>query len=267
MLYFYYGNDFKSVMKKRNALLSAVQKKRPEAETFYYDGAFSSLENISYHMNTKGLFFHKHIFVFRECFFQKKKEEREEKKENEKFVKGEEYNEMLFNIFSLFVKSEHIGIVSEGDLSPLLLKKISSLEEMGAKVEENSLPLLKEEKINIFSIADFIKKRDVKKLWNQYVFFIKKGISPESIIGIIIWQIRTLLSVKKSDTQENLGISAYQYTSLKKEIYRFEEGELEVLLKELIEMYHESHRGKYPLSLALEKWCIEFGKKRKDFCL
>jgi DNA polymerase III delta subunit len=86
MLYIYYGNDIKKIIAGSQKMIEAMKTKREFAQVFYFYADFFNKENIDIQQSAQGLFFDKHIFVFKN-FIEAKKEVRDYVLNNRMFFK------------------------------------------------------------------------------------------------------------------------------------------------------------------------------------
>ncbi len=124
-------------------------------------------------------------------------------------------------------ESENIFIVMEGKLDKATITKIEKKAEktMMFDLVEKSL----KSEYNAFALADAFGRGNKKEAWVLYRKAIDKGEAVEAIHGMIFWKVKTMILN---------GIS---------------EKDLYPTLEKLIDIYHESRRGKYELETKLEE--------------
>jgi len=89
---------------------------------------------------------------------------------------------------------------------------------------------------NLFAITYAFAARDRKKLWLLLHEALQSGAVPEAVAGMLHWKVRDMLS--------------------KGEKGKFSSLELRRISKELVTVYHDSHRGVGDLSLLLERYLL-----------
>lgn len=137
---------------------------------------------------------------------------------------------------------------------PLLAAPKKKFEAHAEKIEESTLA--KVEKFNAFALTDAFLNRDKKTLWLLLREGEREGLSDEQAIGLLFWQIKILRLVEKTASAEAAGQKPFVYSKAKRALSNFKKGELEVLSRELLKIYHDGHLGKQETSLALEKWVL-----------
>ena len=127
--------------------------------------------------------------------------------------------------------SPHTFIFEE---EKLLAKPKAALQKAGAEIIETKA-VEKKETVNVFAMGDALAQKDRKKLWLLLMQAQKEGIAPENISGVLAWKARALVAGARS-TEE-------------KKVYA-------KLSRDLVVMYHESHRGAGELALLLERFAL-----------
>ncbi len=110
------------------------------------------------------------------------------------------------------------------------------LEKTGAKIEKHAIE--KKESFDVFSLANMFAARDKKKMWLLTMKALRAGVAPEAIVGMLHWKVRDLLS------------------KLPAQAGKFSRKELVNTSRELVTIYHDSHRGVGELSLLLERFVL-----------
>ena len=221
MLYLFYGNDIKRVLSNSQKLIQALKTKREFAQVFYFYTDDFNKENLDTQQNNQGLFFDKHIFVFKN-FIENKKETRD----------------YLLNNLEKFQKSDHLYIVLENNIEDKYLNKIKDID--GVKdtcLKELSIKKIVAEDIDkkkfdlAANIMNFKSKKnknvdDKVKIFNQ-INDIKQYIeAPEEFFGILWWRYK-------------------KYSSKDKEN-----------MKSLLNIYHNGHGGEEDIWIGLERWLL-----------
>ncbi len=105
----------------------------------------------------------------------------------------------LKTLLKNYADTEHILIFLE---ESVLKKDRSAFEKVGAEIQEFAKVIEeKKETFNTFALADLLGKKDKKNLWLAFRGAVEKGESPESIHGILFWQMKNLALVKNGDTK------------------------------------------------------------------
>lgn len=139
--------------------------------------------------------------------------------------------ESVLDIAADLAASPHTFIFEE---EKLLAKPRTALEKAGAKIAELKAEDKKAE-FNVFAVGNALQRRDRKQLWLLLMAAFDAGIAPENISGILAWKARTMAASARSEADRK----SWARTS-----------------RELVVMYHESHRGAGDLSLLLERFAL-----------
>jgi len=130
--------------------------------------------------------------------------------------RGEEFVDLL----EVFAESPHTFIFVE---EKLLKAPTDALKKVGAKIEIEKTPK-KEYRFDQFGIAEALGRRDKKGLWLGLMHSWRAGEKPEAVAGLMCWKARQIKDVKLS--------------------------------RELVRLYHDSHRGAGELELLLERFAL-----------
>lgn len=143
--------------------------------------------------------------------------------------RGEEFLDMAKEL----VASSHTFIFEE---EKLLKKPSDALVKAGAKVEMPAEKKKSAETFNMFGLASIFGTRDRKKFWIELNKAARMGAAPEAVAGMLHWKVRDMLS--KGST-------------------KYTRDELTVISRELVALYHDSHRGAGELELLLERFALK----------
>jgi DNA polymerase III delta subunit len=147
--------------------------------------------------------------------------------------------------------SSNVFVILEGqllaDAKKRYAKHATTIEEYTAQ---------KEERFNVFQIAEALAKKDKKQMWVLLQQARALGIRDEETIGILWWQLKALRLAKVTTTAEEAGMKNYPYKKASQSLRHFKEGEIENLSRLLLELYHEGHQGKRDMETALEQWVL-----------
>lgn len=174
MIYFIHGDDTEKSIKKSLELVEILRKKKPHSLFFKMDAEHFDISVLEEYISSQGLFEDKYI-VFLDRIFEDK-----------------EHKDILLKKVKDIAKSKNIFIILEGKIDKISKEKIEK------NAEKSQVFILKEidkkEVFNIFSLADFLAKKDKKSLWIFYRKAIDRGDAPEAIEGIFFWKVKTMIS-------------------------------------------------------------------------
>jgi DNA polymerase III delta subunit len=160
------------------------------------------------------------------------------------------YQEVLAALPDL-AASQNTFIVLEQVLLAETKKKYA---KHASVIEEFSIE--KRERFDTFAIAEALARRDKKQLWVLMMRAKENGLREEEIIGMLWWQLKALRLAKRTDTPVEAGMKEYPYKKAKQSLRYFKDGDVETLARSLLTVYHDAHRGKRDLNLALEEWVL-----------
>ena len=141
-----------------------------------------------------------------------------------------ERGEELLDIAEGLAESVHTFVFEE---EKILKASLTKLEKSGAVIDVLKTAKT-EEAFNVFALAGAMSARNRKKLWLLLIEAFRKGIAPENIVGVLAWKARSACAAARGPERERL----------------------ERLSRELVVMYHESHRGGGDLGLLLERFAL-----------
>ncbi len=131
--------------------------------------------------------------------------------------RGEEFLDLL----EVFAESPHTFVFNE---EKLLKAETDALKKAGAKIEIEKT-VKKEYRFDNFGVAEALGKKDKKSLWLALMASWRAGEKPEAVAGLMAWKARQLKDIKLS--------------------------------RELVCLYHDSHRGAGELELLLERFALK----------
>lgn len=132
--------------------------------------------------------------------------------------RGEEFVDMA----DALAESPHTFVFEE---EKLLKAERAALEKVGAKVEEAKKAATKEWKFDQHGIATALGAKDKKKLWLGLMSAFNAGEKGEAVAGLMAWKARQMRDVNLS--------------------------------RQLVQLYHDSHRGAGDLELLLERFALK----------
>lgn len=147
-----------------------------------------------------------------------------------------------------FSKEDIISLKESENLFILIEEKLLAADSKKYKDHSiikdfNTTVIKKNEKINVFDIADSFSKRDKMNTWILYRDAVLNGIPSEEISGIIFWKVKTMI------------LNGSKYFSL---------NELKKISGELVSLYHESHKGNLDFVIGLEQLILSSLSKQKE---
>jgi hypothetical protein len=131
-------------------------------------------------------------------------------------ARGEEF----LSFAKAFVDSEHEFIFEE---EKFLKRETEIVTKAGGKVEKVET-VKKERGFDPFGLTFALGNKDKKKLWLGIMASLRAGEKPEAIAGLLAWKARQMKDIKLS--------------------------------RELVSLYHDSHRGVGSLELLLERFAL-----------
>lgn len=120
-----------------------------------------------------------------------------------------------------FAAAEHTFVFEE---EKLLAAPTRALEKVGAKIEIEKKPAAKARGFDPFGVTSALASRDRKKLWLAISQSLRAGEKAEAIAGLLAWKARSMNDA--------------------------------ALSRQLVCLYHDSHRGAGDLELLLERFAL-----------
>ncbi len=124
-------------------------------------------------------------------------------------------------LLEVFAASPHTFVLVE---EKLLKAERVAAEKVGAKIEEEK-KIKKEWAFDNFGVATALGAKDKKKLWLGLMNSFAAGEKGEAVAGLMAWKARQMKNVQLS--------------------------------RELVKLYHDSHRGDGDLELLLERFALK----------
>lgn len=194
MLYIFHGNDIKKVLGASKKLVEGLKAKREFAQVFYFYPDNFNKENLETQQSAQGLFFDKHIFVFKN-FIEAKKD----------------IKDYVLNNLENFISSSHLYIVLENDIDVKYLNKIKNLKDINLKEYKTKIVFKEDVAGKLFNLAAAIMKtnknmQDKINIITQIDEVKKNGTSPEEFFGILWWRYKKYSSRDKENMKKLLDI-------------------------------------------------------------
>lgn len=166
-------------------------------------------------------------------------------------IEDVEVDELLARAPALAL-SQHLFIF---ETEKMLAGPLAALKKAGAQVLEAKSEG-KAPRLNSFILADALGARDRKKLWLSLTSLLRGGAPPEELAGILHWQTRSMLAASIAQSAEDAKMKEFVFGKARRHAKNYTGDELRHLSRELVALYHESHRGGGPLELLLEKFVL-----------
>jgi DNA polymerase III delta subunit len=176
-----------------------------------------------------------------------------------------EAKEWLPKVMDLMKESENIFIVLEGKANTELKKAFEKYAEKVVVSDEKKDVTAGNRwssggEFNIFALADALGERNSLRSWITYRQAIDSGIEPENIIGTLFWQVKSMMLASQAKSATEAGLSPFVYSKSKRYATNFPENTLNTILKRLISIYHDGHRGLIDSELELERFLLRLSK-------
>lgn len=245
MLYIIHGTDRKKIIDSGNRLIKSLLTKKKNAAFFRLDSESFSKQTLEEFVGGSGLFEKKYIVHL------------------DSVLSGDESEYLVKNLEQI-AKSDNVFIFTEGAVNSKLKK---TLEKHADNIISYDIPKVPSRKFgigkgipphnlsdfNIFSISDAFGTRDKLKLWILYQKSLRHGLPPEEIHGILMWQVRVMLSVAQTENLKELDIKPFVISKAKKFLNNYSLEEVKILSSDLVSVYHNSRRGIVNFETGLEK--------------
>ncbi len=170
-----------------------------------------------------------------------------------------EHGDEFLDLAEGLVRSSHTFIFNE---EKLLKRPTDILTKAGAVIEVHAI-VKKSAPFDVFLIANMFALRDRKNFWLLLMQAFRMGTSPEAIAGMLHWKVRDLLS--KMPSQEFVSQKSSDLAPSARQTFvrqtpvsagKYTRDELKNLSRELVTMYHDSHRGLGSLEILLERFAL-----------
>lgn len=240
MLYAFYGTDTAKSGEKARALVASLQAKRPDAAYARLDADTWDASVLEGHLGGQGLFSNKYIIFL------------------DRVGESPDARESLLGFAPAMKDSANIFVLYEGKASAET-KKVLEKNADKAVVSDEPAPTgfgatAGKGEFNIFALADAVGARNGLKAWAIYRSAVDAGLEPESIIGTLFWQAKSMVSAARSSTAAEAGLSPFVFSKAKSSAKNYSPAELQKMMADLISLYHDSHRGLVDGELAVESF-------------
>lgn len=233
MLYFFHGDSaarLKKITERREALAKNDRDAlyRPLAEEEWNGPALEELAR------GQGLFGGTSYFLIKE------------------FLSTKEDKEFFMESAALLARSHNVFFVSEPSATKEIIKAVEKAGGESVALAETQKATKRDS--SGFALADAAAKRDRKLAWALFHESLFKGASAEELHGILFWQMKNLRLAKLPGSGANFS---FPLMKAKSAAPKWKDEEITGALGRLVSIYHESHRGKYELPVALELFLLE----------
>lgn len=115
---------------------------------------------------------------------------------------------------------------------------------------------------NLFAASDAVAERNRSKAWILLNEAVMAGVAAEEIFFKILWQVKTLMIVKRLDVlkiknpDKESGLHPFVYKKTLAGAQKFSEKELADFSFELLRIYHDSRRGREDIAIGTEKFLL-----------
>ncbi len=235
MIYFFSGENSIKSFDKGTALFKNLQDKKPDATFLSFDAESISEDTLGELIASQGLFEKKVVALFKNIL-----------------AKTDLKKEILKRV-SDFKDSQNIFVWIEKDITPAEEKALTEAAEKSiiSQSEKQTKP-----EFNIFSLTESFGQRNKIKLWTLLLDALAQGKAAEEIHGTLFWQAKAILLAKLEKTADDAGLKPFSYTKAKGFGKNFSDEEIKIVIKKLVQMYHEAHLGNTNFELALEDFAL-----------
>lgn len=238
MLYVFHGTDIASAVTKATSLVDSLRAKRPDASYVRVEASQWSPSIIEEHIGGQGLFSNKYIIYL------------------DRVTENIEAKESFAEFAQVIAESANIFIVLEGKLNAELKKVFEKHAEKMVECEKKEVAKSfggGNGEFNIFALADAVGARDSFKAWSVYRRAVDEGNEPESIIGTLFWQVKSMKLAAQAKSAGESGLSPFVFAKAKRAAGNYSGDELNRLTDKLIMIYHDAHRGMCDAELVVER--------------
>lgn len=232
MLFLVYGNDLAKRKVYSDKLIETLQTKRPDALFTEYNENSFSLPLLDSLVASRGLFEEKNIVVIRSV------------------LDDIEVWEYVAGAAGKLHNSDHGFVFINESVSKKIL---DGFESAGATIKDFSKTERASANFNLFALADLLAAQDGKRLWVQYHKALQQGSKPDEILGVFVWQLKSIL-LARSCSEQDSGLKPFVYKKSKGS--KLSDEQTKNLYKKLVVTFHDSKRGGETVDEALEKMIL-----------
>jgi DNA polymerase III delta subunit len=239
MLYVFHGSLVVKSIEKAHALVDSLRAKRPDAAFVKVNGDDWSSSVIEEHLGGQGLFSNKYIIML------------------DRVTENAEAKENFLGFIPAMHGSANIFIVCEGKSNAELKRAFEkNAEKVIVSDEPSAASSYGRKDFNIFALADAVGSKDKMKAWIIYREAIKSGLESESILGTLFWQAKSMALADGCRSAGEAGLKPFIFDKSKRYARNYSKEELGRLLKDIIVLYHDGHRGMVDMESGIERLLI-----------
>lgn len=240
MFYISFGADSDKARAHAKGVIAAMKKKRPDAEYFRVTADLWDSAVAEQLLGGQGLFDQKCIVFF------------------DGILENTEAKEWIASRAGDFGKSENAFVFLERVIDAPTAKKFEKSAQEIKKFESEAKTFNRFGKgeFNTFALADALGERNKKQLWILLSEAFMKGITPEEIGGVLSWQTKSMLAAQNAKNASESGLKPFVFMKSRKYSDNYSTDELLTLSRNLLSIYHDSHRGLRDFSSALERFAL-----------
>jgi len=160
------------------------------------------------------------------------------------------YNEIISVLSEMSASANHFLVIENS----LLAAEKKKFEKWATVMEE--FKKTAETPFNVWAMADALAQRDKKSLWVLLQDAKRAGLVAEEIIGTIWWQLKNLRLAMMAKSAVEAGMKDFPFNKAKRALSNFKPGEIEILSRDLLEVYHNGHGGVRDIDEGLEEWVL-----------
>ena len=160
-------------------------------------------------------------------------------------------NVEVLSVLAEMSQSINKFVVIEGTLLAAEKKKYEKHTEAMEEFKKTA-----ETPFNVWAMADALASRDKRSLWVLLQDAKRAGLVAEEIIGTFWWQLKGLRLAKQTKSASEAGMKDFPYNKAKRALSKFKEGEVELLSRSLLTVYHDGHGGVRDIDEGLEEWVL-----------
>lgn len=262
MLYLIHGTNIDKIKAKQNELVSIMQKKQPDVSLYKINENGVSLDLLNELLSSQGLFLAKYIVVLDRLITLGAGASKSANNINS------EISDFLIKNLENFKESDHAWIIVEEKISAPNLKKLEKFafkvfhfdESSAGENRTNQALSLKKERPTSFAFAENFAVRNKALAWQEFQKLKEAELAGEEIHGVLWWQFKSVFlakSCKDAGGAKNAGLSPYVFQKSKKASLLWSDDELNSILKQLVLIYHDAHRGEGDLMVGLERLTLK----------
>ena len=239
MIYFFYGADSDARRRATENLLNRFSLEG-EFALFQMGDLDLDLEKIEEFSSARGLFQKLLVVVINDV------------------LSRTETENILVKHLPMLAESPNVFIVSEPRPH---INFIHTAKKLALEAREFPLSKSQREPFNNFLVSDAFGRRDRKGAWLSLMRAVARGVSGEEITGVLFWQIKNMLLVKKSlrlseIAPEKLNLKPFVFHKARDFAGRFSENELQNANSALVDLIHLGRRRGEELLVGLELFLL-----------